>query len=74
MELSRRDFLKAAGAGAAGLVVLPSILDGELKAFAREPGKSRPIVWEKILRQSCGVCDNNCGMLAYVRDGRIPSG
>ena len=71
MELSRRDFLKAAGAGTAGLVVLPSILDGNLKAFAREPDKKKPIIWEKILRQSCGVCDNTCGMLAYVMDGRI---
>ena len=71
MELSRRDFLKAAGAGTAGLAVLPSILDGELKAFAREPSKGKPIVWEKILYQSCGVCDNTCGMLAYVRDGRV---
>ena len=49
MELSRRDFLKAAGAGTAGLVVLPSILDGDLKAFAREPDKKKPIVFEKII-------------------------
>jgi len=71
MEISRRDFLKAAGAGTAGVVMLPSILDGELKAFAKEPGKTRPIVWEKVLYQSCKVCDNTCGMLAYVTDGRI---
>lgn len=71
MELSRRDFLKAAGAGTAGLVVLPSILDGDLKAFARASGNTKPIIWDKILRQSCGVCDNTCGMLAYIRDGSI---
>ena len=71
MELSRRDFLKSAGGVAGGMVLLPSILDGDLKAFARESGSGRPIVWEKTLYQSCGVCDNTCGMLAYVRDGRI---
>ena len=71
MEISRRDFIKSAGGVAGGLVLLPSILDGDLKAFARESQKIRPIVWEKVLHQSCGVCDNTCGMLAYVTDGRI---
>jgi len=71
MELSRRDFLKSAGGVAGGMVLLPSILDGDLKAFAREAGRGRPIVWDKILYQSCAVCDNTCGMLAYVRDGHI---
>src|SRR4030042_175689 len=71
MKINRRDFLKAAGVGTAGAIFLPSILDGEMKAFTREPVETKPIVWEKILYQSCGVCDNTCGMLAYVRDGRI---
>ena len=71
MELSRRDFLKAAGTGTAGLVVLPSILEGEPKAFTLEDWKVKSISWDKILYQSCGVCDNTCGMLAYVRDGAI---
>lgn len=71
MALSRRDFLKAAGGAAGGLVLLPSILDGDLKAFARDYGVPKPIEWDKVLYQSCGVCDNTCGMLAYVRDGRI---
>jgi len=71
MELNRRDFLKSAGGVAGGLILLPSLLDGELKAFARSPQSGRPIVWDKVLRQSCAVCDNTCGMLAYVRDGRI---
>ena len=70
-ELSRRDFLKAAGAGTVGAIALPSILGGDLKAFARKPADTKPIVWEKVLYQSCGVCDNTCSMLAYVKDGRI---
>jgi thiosulfate reductase/polysulfide reductase chain A len=71
MEISRRDFLKAAGAGAAGAVLLPSILDGDLKAFAREPVKSKPIVWERVFHHACGICDSVCGTMVYVKDGRI---
>lgn len=71
MELSRRDFLKAAGAGTAGAIVFPSILDGDLKAFAREPVKSKPIVWEKTLNQFCSICASECGTIAYVKDGSI---
>jgi len=71
VEISRRDFLRSAGGVAGGLAVLPSILDGELKAFTRDTYRGKPIVWEKVLYQSCGVCDNTCGMLAYVTDGRI---
>ncbi len=71
MELSRRDFIKASGVGAAGIVVFPSILDRELKAFSRNGGQTKPIIWDKVLYQSCGVCDNTCGMKAYVKDGRI---
>ena len=44
MEINRRNFLKSAGAVTGGLVLLPSILDGDLKAFAREPKDSKPIV------------------------------
>jgi len=71
MELNRRDFLKSAAGAAGGLALAPSILDGQLKAFSRRPRGAEPIVWEKVLYQSCGVCDNTCGMLAYVTDGRI---
>ena len=71
MEISRRDFLKAAGAGTAGAIVFPSILDGDLKALARESGKRKPIVWDRVFHHACGVCDSVCGTTVYVRDGRI---
>jgi thiosulfate reductase/polysulfide reductase chain A len=71
VKLSRRHFLKSVGGAAGGTVLLPSILDGDLRALASEPLKTKPIVWEKVLYQTCGVCDNICGMLAYVKDGRI---
>jgi thiosulfate reductase/polysulfide reductase chain A len=72
MELSRREFLKGAGSAAAGGLILgPSLLDRESKAFAQGSQAADPIVWEEILYQSCGVCDNTCGLLAYVKDGHI---
>jgi len=71
MQISRRDFLKVASAGAAGAIVFPSILDGELKAFAREPVKSKPNVWDRVFHHACGVCDSVCGTTVYVKDGRI---
>jgi len=71
MELNRRDFLKAAGAGTAGAIVFPSILDGDLKAFAKSPSDSRPIIWDKILNQCCAVCASECGTICYIRDGSI---
>jgi len=70
MEITRRDFLKGAGAGAAGLIALPSVLEGSLSAFARAPGDS-PIVWEKTLYQCCAVCASQCGTICHVRDGHI---
>jgi len=70
-KLSRRDFLTVGGAAGAALLLSPSILDEDLRAFAQEPLKTKPITWEKVLHQSCAVCDNTCGMLAYVNDGRI---
>ena len=42
MNLSRRDFLKAAGATTGGFVILPSLLDGGLKAFAAAPPENNP--------------------------------
>ncbi len=71
MEITRRDFLKTAGAGTAGLIALPSILDGRLRAFASAPGNDKPIVWEQTLYQCCAVCASQCGTICYVRDGRI---
>lgn len=71
MELNRREFLKLSGGAAGGAVLIPSILDGDLKAFTKQPQDIKPITWEKVLYQCCGVCDNTCGMLAYVIDGRI---
>jgi len=71
MEITRRDFLKTAGAGTAGLIALPSILEGRLRAFASAPVNGNPIVWEQTLYQCCAVCASQCGTVCYVRDGRI---
>ena len=68
MDLTRRNFLKVAGvAGATG----GPILSGNLKAFAQAPQGSKPILWDKTLYQSCGVCGSTCGMIAHVKNGRI---
>ncbi|MFO7774060.1 MAG: molybdopterin-dependent oxidoreductase [Dehalococcoidia bacterium] len=71
MEISRRDFLKGAGASTAGLIALPSILEGGLRALATAPSGGRPIVWEQMLYQCCAVCASQCGTICYVRDGHI---
>ena len=49
MEISRRDFLKSVGGITGGLFLFPSVLGGDLKGFAREAYKTKPIVWERVI-------------------------
>ncbi len=71
MELNRRDFLKAAGATTGGFVLLPSLLDGGLKAFAAAPPETNPGEEDSLLYGKCGVCSMACAYIAHLRDGRI---
>ncbi len=71
MNLSRRDFLKAAGFGSAGAFVIPGSLNEDLSAFARKPVDSKPIVWDKTLYQCCAVCASQCGSIVRVKDGSV---
>ncbi len=71
MEVSRRDFLKAAGGTAGGVFLLPSILDGNLKAFAATPPVNTAIEEDGILYGTCGVCSMGCAYIAHMHDGRI---
>jgi len=60
MDLSRRDFLKATGGVAGGFILLPSLLDGNLKAFAAAPPEKNPGEEDGILYGTCGVCSMGC--------------
>ncbi|MFC1932735.1 molybdopterin-dependent oxidoreductase [Chloroflexota bacterium] len=71
MELNRRDFLKAAGATTGGFVLLPSLLDGGLKAFAAAPPEKNPEEEDSLLYGKCGVCSMACAYIAHLSDGRI---
>ncbi|MFC1921582.1 molybdopterin-dependent oxidoreductase [Chloroflexota bacterium] len=71
MDLSRRDFLKAAGGAAGGLVFLPSLLDGGMKAFAATPVTNTAEKEDGILYGTCGICSMGCAYIAHMKDGRI---
>ena len=70
MSITRRDFLK--WTGVAGLsVMLPPILDRDMKAFAALPpgeGYFLPTVSKFSM---CNTCDGNCGAILRIVDGVV---
>jgi len=68
MKLNRRDFLKLAGT--TGLSIALPFGEG-LKAFAEVEETSPGALWGEVRFSSCAVCDNTCGMLLYMRGGKI---
>lgn len=71
MDVSRRDFLKAAGATTGGFLLLPSFLNGRLKAFNAASSDSVSEDEDGILYGTCGICSMGCAYIAHLKDGRI---
>ncbi|MFC1913241.1 molybdopterin-dependent oxidoreductase [Chloroflexota bacterium] len=71
MNLTRRDFLKAAGVTTGGFVLLPSMLNGGTKVFAAAPLVNAPQEENGILYGTCGVCSMGCAYIAHMHDERI---
>ncbi len=65
IRLTRRNFLKSVGVAGA-LAVAGDGLFYSTETFAEEP---REIA--KLYPTICGMCENGCGVLAYVRGGRL---
>src|SRR3990170_7102933 len=70
-ELSRRDFLAAAAAGAGALALPGCEKDPYALAKPSVPGAER---WsrgeEKWVASSCGMCPAGCGIRVRVMEGR----
>ncbi len=68
MELSRRDFLRASGAGVGGLFLLGALKDGVALAL---PVKHIPLI--KTRGEKTTICPydgSGCGFIIDVQDGR----
>jgi len=69
MELSRRDFLKASGAGVGGVFLLGAFSDGVALA---SPVKSIPL--KKKGTETSTICPydgSGCGFIVVARDGKV---
>ena len=71
MGVSRRTFLKSAGGVVGATALLPSILEGDLKAFAAAPAPQAPVEPDSQLYGTCGVCSMGCAYIADLHDGRV---
>ena len=69
MELSRRDFLKASGAGVGGVFLL-RLLDGKA-ALAASPTPIRLIKKGKETATICPYDGSGCGFLVTAEDGKV---
>jgi len=69
MELSRRDFLKASGAGIGGVFLLGALSDGVALAA---PIKRIPL--KKMRGETPTICPydaSGCGFIVEVQDGKV---
>ena len=69
MELSRRDFLKASGAGLGGIVLLGALSDGVAMAV---PAKRLPL--KKKLGETATICPydaSGCGFIVAAQNGKV---
>jgi thiosulfate reductase/polysulfide reductase chain A len=70
MSITRRDFLK--WTGVAGLsVMLPPILDRDMKAFAVIPPGEGYFLPTESKYTMCTTCDGNCGLIMRLVDGVV---
>ena len=67
MSLSRRDVLKWAAAGGAGLAVA-ELVDLE---SVRAATKDQKLAGAKEFTTACNFCSCGCGMVAHVADGKL---
>ncbi len=66
MALTRRNWLKTAGAG---LATAPVALAG-FEDYFQAAASAAPAGMTRLVT-SCGICSPSCGMQAWVQDGRI---
>lgn len=67
-RLSRRTFLKATGAMGAATAVEGSLLRSQASLTATAFAEAAE---EIVIPTQCGVCPGNCGVNAYVKEGRL---
>lgn len=65
MALTRRNWMKTAGAG---LATAPSALAAFGNYFQAAAGA--PAGWTRLVT-ACGICDSTCGMQVTLRDGVV---
>lgn len=65
--MSRREFFRASGLVAAGVVGGPALLGGLREARAASPAKP---AWDSRF-SACDMCFNKCGLIARVEDGVV---
>ena len=72
LKLTRRQFVKAAGA-AAGVAAGGAALGSAGKALAaRSVEEQRSLPVDRVVRTTCSPnCTGSCGQLAFVRDGNV---
>ncbi len=68
MQVNRRDFLKLSGVSAAGAAVV--LFAGEREALAKDL-KALRTATAKEVPTVCPHCSVGCGMIAYVKDGKL---
>lgn len=68
MNVTRRDFLKLSGVSAAGVAAL---LFADEKAAMAKDLKELRISKAKEVPSVCPHCSVGCGMIAYVKDGKL---
>jgi formate dehydrogenase major subunit len=67
MSLSRRDWLKVAAGGGAGLAIAELVDIQEVQAAT----KSMKLASVKEYTTACNFCSCGCGMVGRVRDGKL---
>ncbi|OFW58659.1 MAG: hypothetical protein A2133_08040, partial [Actinobacteria bacterium RBG_16_64_13] len=72
MKLTRRQFLKGAGAVAGTAVVGSALGVAADKVLAVKTDSTRSLPVDRVVRTTCSPnCTGSCGQLAFVRDGNI---
>ncbi|MBN1226508.1 MAG: molybdopterin-dependent oxidoreductase [Deltaproteobacteria bacterium] len=71
MQITRKEFLRLVGAGAASLGLLPS----SVRALQEKPFQKKVKAGQagdiKCIKSTCGLCASHCALFAFVKDGRL---